>query len=191
MRLSDSAGDSEPGIRSSRRALTLYFPTRKTRRTFSHMENQEPVSDSEVHEALAALVDVREANVKRLQRPRRYWIMVGLFLAVFALIPLTRSWPPIITFSVTPALLIVIAVFASWKQPSAVRNIKLTGKMRLPLVGFALLAGIMGGLNTALYNQLGWWWLPPLVAALLFTLAVVGGPLIDRYWARVVSDRVR
>ncbi len=116
--------------------------------------------------------------------------MVGLFLAVFAVIPLGLSWSPIVTLIAAPVLLITIGLFASWKQPSTVRNIKLTGTMWLPLIGFALLAGVLGGLNTALYNAHGWWWLPPVVAVLLFTVAVVGGPRMDRNWARVVSDRV-
>ena len=155
------------------------------------MENQERAWRQQAHDALRALNDVREANVASLQRPRRYWIMVGPFLAVYALIPLTSSWPAVVTFLLVPAMLVVIVVFAAWKQPTAVRNIKLTGTMWLPLLGFAVLAGTLGGLNTALYNEHGWWWLPPLVAALLFIVATVGGPLIDRCWARTVSARVK
>jgi hypothetical protein len=153
------------------------------------MENEQPVSAHEAQDSLDALANVREENVARLQRPRRYWAMVGMLLAAYALIPLTSSWTPLLTFVVVPALLVVIVIFATWKQPSAVRNIKLTGTMWLPLLGFAVLAGVLGGLDTALYNAHGWSWLPPLVAVLLFALAVVGGRLIDRYWARTVSNR--
>ena len=156
----------------------------------SRMESDKPVVNDEVQEALLALDDAREVNIRRLQRPRRYWIMVGLFLAVFALIPLTISWPPLVRFIAAPALVIVIVLFVSWKQPTAVRKIRLTGKMWLPVLGFSVFAGIVGGLNTALYDQYGWWWLPVLVAGLLFVLTVFAGPVIDRNWARTVSDRV-
>ena len=155
----------------------------------SSMENDKYVSPHEARVALKALDDAKEANIVRLQRPRRYWVMMGMLFALFALVPLTSSWPPLLTFLLVPALLVVILLFASWKQPSAIRNIKLTGSMWLPLLGFALLAGVLGGLNTALYNEHGWLWLPPLVAVLLFVIATVGGPLIDRYWARTVSNR--
>lgn len=172
-------------------APNVNFPIRKIKGTFSYMENQDPLPDGDVQEELRALDAARKVNVKRLQRPRGYWIITGLFLAVFALIPLTTNWPPLVRFIAAPALLTVTVLFAAWKQPSAVRKIKLTRNMWLPLVGIAVLAAGVGGLNAALFDQHRWWWLPPLVAVLLFTVTVVGGPLIDRNWARAVSGRVR
>lgn len=142
----------------------------------------------EAREALDVVAQTREVNAERLRRPRWYWFMVGGFLAVFGLLPLTADWPPLVRFVLPPALMIVIAVFAAWRQPTAVRKLELRGRMWLPLLGSALAAALVQGLNMALFASHGWWWLPPLTALVLFTGTILAGPAIDRSWARTVSS---
>jgi len=138
-------------------------------------------------EALHAVQQARELNAQRLRRPRRYWIMLGGFVSVFALMPYMSEWPVLLQFLAPPVLIIVIAVIAAWKQPTAVRKIRLSGRMALQLIGFAIAAGIIGGLSRALYTEHGWWWLPLSAAVVLFGLVAGIGPLMDRSWARQVS----
>ncbi|MGI5187135.1 hypothetical protein ACQEVI_03205 [Promicromonospora sp. CA-289599] len=137
--------------------------------------------------ALDAVEATKKLNAERLRRPKRYWIMFGLFLAVFALLPYTTNWPALFQLAVPPVLLILIAVVAAWKQPTAVRKIKLSGRMTIQLVGFAILAGVVVGLSRAVYTEQGWWWVPLMAAVVAFTLVTTMGPLIDRSWARQVS----
>ncbi|MGO1181917.1 MAG: hypothetical protein ACTHZ5_08690 [Micrococcaceae bacterium] len=148
------------------------------------MENHDPTAD----EALHAVAEVREVNAERLRRPKRYWVMLGLILAVFALIPYLTGLPVLVQFLAPVALVLVIALVAAWNQPTAVRKIKLSGRMGLQLAGFAILAGIVGGVSRGLYAEQGWWWVPLLAAVLLFTIVATLGPLMDRSWARHVSD---
>ena len=138
-------------------------------------------------EALQAVQEAKTLNAQRLRRPRRYWIMLGAFLAVFALLPYTSSWPALLRFIVPPVLVIVIAVIAAWKQPTAVRKIRLSGRMALPLISLAIVAGIVVGTSSALYGEHGWWWLPLLAAIVLFALVAGFGPRMDNFWARRVS----
>lgn len=138
-------------------------------------------------ESLTALEATRQLNAKRLQRPKRYWTMLGLMLAVFALMPYMRNWPPILQYITPVILLLGIAAFAAWKQPTAVRKIRLSGGMKLTLIGFALLGGILGGLSNALYAEHGWWWLPATAAVTLFIFVRFGGSAMDRSWARRAS----
>lgn len=148
------------------------------------MENDDPTVD----EALDAVAAAREVNVERLQRPKRYWIMLGLFLSVFALIPYLTGLPALVQFVAPVVLVLAVALIAAWKQPTAVRKIKLSGRMGLQLAGFALLAGVVGGVSRGLYSERGWWWLPLLAAVLLFAIVATLGPLMDRSWARQVSN---
>lgn len=159
------------------------FPMRKTTATVSYMESDAVGA----REALEVVEETKSLNAERLRRPRRYWLMFGAFLSVFALMPYTLSWPALFQFVVPPVVLIVIAVVAAWKQPTAVRKIKLSGRMVLQIIGFALLAGVVGGVSRAVYAEQGWWWVPLLAAILLFTVVTTLGPLMDRSWARQVS----
>lgn len=104
------------------------------------------------------------------------------------MIPLgTDLLPPLAATLLPLGLIVGIGVLASWKQPTAVRKIRLRGKMWLPYIGGVLLLGLIGGLNAALYSDEGRWWLPPLTAVVLFALVWIGGRAMDRYWAREVS----
>jgi len=148
------------------------------------MENNDPAVD----EALEAVERARALNAKRLQRPKRYWAMLGLLLSVFVLIPYLSGLPVVLQF-VSPLLLVlVIALIAAWKQPTAVRKIRLTGRMVFQLAGFAILAGVIAGVSRGVYAEHGWWWVPLCAASLLFVIVVTLGPLMDRSWARQVSS---
>ena len=144
-------------------------------------------SAASARESLDALQDAGELNAQRLRRPRRYWIMFAAMLSVFALIQYTTQWPPVLRFVAPTALMVVIAIIAAWKQPTAVRKIRLSGRMLLQIAGFAALAGVVGGISHALYAELGWWWIPLVAAVLLFGLVAGLGPLMDRSWARRAS----
>lgn len=152
-------------------------------RTVSGMEN----NAASAREALDAVQEAKNLNAQRLRRPRRYWIMLGAMLAVFALMPYMTGWPAVLQFLVPPALAIVIGLIAAWKQPTAVRKIRLSARMVLQLIGFALVAGIIVGLSRALYSEHGWWWLPLVAAIVMFGLVVGIGARMDRSWARQVS----
>lgn len=147
------------------------------------MENN---ADS-ARDALDAIQAAKALNARRLRRPRRYWIMFGALLSVFALIQYTTQWPPVLRFLAPIALMVAIALIAAWKQPTAVRKIRLSGRMVLQIAGFAVLAGIAGGVSRALYSELGWWWIPLVAAVLLFGIVAGLGPLMDRSWARRAS----
>jgi hypothetical protein len=148
------------------------------------MEKDDPTLD----EAIDAMAEVREVNVERLQRPKRYWVMLGLFLSVFALIPYLAGLPPLVQFVAPMVLVLVIALVAAWKQPTAIRKIKLSGRMGFQLAGFAILAGVVGGVGRGVYAAQGWWWVPLLAAVVLFTTVATLGPMMDRSWARQVSS---
>ncbi|MDA3147170.1 hypothetical protein JSO19_07235 [Leucobacter sp. UCMA 4100] len=141
----------------------------------------------DAREALDVVEEAQKLNAERLQRPRRYWVMLGLFLSVLALLPYTSSWPVVFQLVVPLAAVVVIAVVVAWKQPTAVRKIKLSGRMVAQLLGFALLAGIIGGLSRAVYAEQGWWWVPMVAAIIMFTIVTTLAPLMDRSWARQVS----
>ncbi len=138
-------------------------------------------------DALDAVAETRALNAERLRRSPRYWPMCGVLLAVYGLLPYTRGWPPLLWFLVPPALSVVVVSVAAWRQPTAVRKIKLTGTMWLPFLGFVLAGAALEALDIALYVTHGWWWVPPSAAVLLFVLVVVAGPVIDRSWARRVG----
>ncbi|WP_163542079.1 hypothetical protein [Occultella kanbiaonis] len=138
-------------------------------------------------EALDAVNATRELNAERLRRPSRYWIMLGLMLAVFGLLPYAADWPPLLQYSAAPALMILIAVVAAWKQPTAVRRLRLSGRMGLQLLGFAILAGVVVAVSRAVHLEQGWWWAPLVAAVLLFVFVATVGPRMDRSWARRAS----
>jgi peptidoglycan/LPS O-acetylase OafA/YrhL len=138
-------------------------------------------------EALDAVRATRELNAERLRRPKRYWIFLGLMLSVFALLPYTADWPPLLQYVAAPALMILIAVIAGWKQPTAVRKIRLSGRMTLQLLGFAIIAGVVAAISRAVYLEQGWWWAPLVGAVLLFAFVTNVGPRMDRSWARRAS----
>ncbi len=141
-------------------------------------------SAADAGESLEALDAVGELNAERLQRPRRYWPMIGAMFAIFALMPLAADLlPPLAAILVVPGLIVLIAVVAGRKQPSAVRHIRLRGAMWLPYIGGVLAMGLIGGLNSALYDTRGWWWTPLITAVVMFFICAVGGPALDRYWA--------
>lgn len=140
-------------------------------------------SAADAGESLEALDAVNEMNSGRLQRPRRYWPMVGALLAVLALVPLaTDLLPPLVVFLLMPGMIMVIVCVAARKQPPAVRHIRLQGSMWLPYLGGVLVMGLIGGLNSVLYDTHGWWWSPVLAAVVMFLFCAVGGPALDRYW---------
>ncbi len=141
-------------------------------------------SAAEAGESLEALDAVGELNAERLQRPRRYWPMVGALLAVLALVPLaTDLLPPLAVFLLMPGMIVVIFIVAARKQPPAVRHIRLQGSMWLPYIGGVLVMGLIGGLNSVLYDTRGWWWIPLITAVVMFFICAVGGQALDRYWA--------
>ncbi len=145
-------------------------------------------SSVEAQESLKALESTRRLNVTRLQRPRRYWVMLASFMVIFMLIPLSVDvFPTPAAYFFAPGLIILIGFLASWKQPKAARKIQVGGKMWLPYIGGAILLGLIGGLNGGLYSFPDRWWLPLLTAPLMFLLVLVGGQAMDRYWARTVS----
>ena len=137
--------------------------------------------------ALDAVEATKKLNAERLRRPRRYWIMFGSFLSVFALLPYTSNWPALFQFVIPPVLLILIGVVAAWKQPTAARKIRLSGRMVIQLIGFAILAGVVGGVSRAVYTAQGWWWAPLVAAVVMFTVITTVGPLMDRSWTRQIS----
>ncbi len=153
----------------------------------STMENDDPTA----REALDAVAEARAVNVHRLQRPKRYWIMLGLFMSVFALIPYLTALPVLVQYVAPVAVLLAIALVAAWKQPTAVRKIKLSARMLIQLAGFAVLAGIVGGVSRGVHATKGWWWVPLVAAAVLFTIVATLGPVMDRSWARQVSNAAR
>jgi hypothetical protein len=130
----------------------------------------------------------RELNVQRLQRPKRYWIMLGLFLSIFALMPYLTGLPALVQFVAPVVLMLVIALVAAWKQPTVVRKIKISGRMSLQLIGFAILAGVVAGVSRGIYAEQGWWWVPLLAALILFVIVTTFGTLMDCSWARQVSS---
>ncbi|CAM3476772.1 hypothetical protein OCAE111667_11815 [Occultella aeris] len=138
-------------------------------------------------EALDAVSATRELNAERLRRPKRYWIMLGLMLSVFALLPYTAGWPPLLQILVPPALIALIAVALGRKQPTAVRKLRMSGRMVLQLLGFAILAGVAVAISRGVYLEQGWWWAPLVAAALLFAFVATAGPRLDRSWARRAS----
>ena len=150
------------------------------------MESQdERQADARI--SLAALAEVRVANASRLQRPRRYWILVASMLAIFALIPLLVRLPPIIAYSILFALFAPVVAVTLWKQPITARKVRVRGAMWLPLVlGVSLLA-ICFGFSSAAVAANGWLWPPLALAPLAFAAVYFGGPALDRYWAHTAS----
>ncbi|PRB15236.1 hypothetical protein [Microbacterium sp. MYb62] len=144
----------------------------------------------EARRALDAVEAAKALNAERLRRPKRYWIMLGSFLSIFALLPYFSGWPPLLQFAAPLIAVVVIAVVAARKQPTAVRKIRLSGRMSAQLIGFAVVAGILAGASRAVYSEQGWWWVPMVAAIVMFALVTTVGPLMDRSWARQVS-RVR
>jgi len=142
---------------------------------------------AEARRALEVVEATKHVNAERLRRPRRYWVMVGLMLSVFALRPYFSTWPELLQYIVPILAILAIAGVAAWKQPTAVRKIKLSARMAWQLVGFAVLAGILGGVSHAVYVEQGWWWVPAVAALALFLIVVMLGPKMDRSWARQVS----
>ncbi|WP_154794607.1 hypothetical protein [Occultella kanbiaonis] len=138
-------------------------------------------------EALDAVNTTRELNAERLRRPSRYWIMIGLMLSVFALLPYAAGWPPLLQILVPPVLIALIAVALGRKQPTAVRRLRLSGRMGLQLLGFAILAGVVVAVSRAVHLEQGWWWAPLVAAVLLFAFVATVGPRMDRSWARRAS----
>ena len=128
---------------------------------------------------------VRHPRNDELRRPRRYWVMLGALLAVFGLIPLASDLlPPVATFIVVPLLMMAIAITAAYKQPRAVRSLKLTGIMWLPYLGGVLLVAVLAATGSALYSAHGWWAIPVITATVLFLVSAIGGPALDAFWAR-------
>lgn len=144
-------------------------------------------SDPHPAAALAAVEAARKLNAERLRRPKRYWTMLGLMLAVFALMPYLSELPPLLQYSFPLLALLGILIFSAWRQPPAARKVRLSGSMALTLIAFALGAGIIGGLSRALYETQGWLWVPASAALLLFVFVTFGGRALDRSWARRAS----
>jgi len=138
-------------------------------------------------EALDEVARTREVNAERLRRPPRYWIMLGAFMTAFALQPYTFGWPAIWQFVLPPVAMLAIAAVAAWKQPTAVRKIRLSGRMSLQLAGFAVLTAAIVSVGRALYTAEGIWWAPLAAAALVFAAVAILGRAMDRSWARQVS----
>lgn len=153
------------------------------------MERQQDGEGPTAQESLDALAQTAALNARRLKRPRRYWISVAFMMTVFPLLPLAVGLPPLIRFIVPPVLIAVVAAFAAWKQPTAVRKIRLRGLRTLPLIGLVLLAVVLAMLNMYVYSATQWWGVPLASAALMFAIVAVGGPAIDRGWARTASYR--
>lgn len=147
------------------------------------MENESPAPS----DALAALDDARATNTRRLRRPPRYWLMLAAFLSVFALMPYLSPLPALVQFLAPPVLMILIAIFAMRRQPTAVRKIRLSGVMALQLVGLAVLGGAVVGVTRALYAQSGWAWAPAAGALLILAVIPVLGRWMDRSWAERAS----
>lgn len=143
--------------------------------------------DPDAHEALDAVHATRKLNAQRLRRPRRYWIMMGALLSVFALLPYTLEWPSPMNFLGPPALMILIGGIAAWRQPSAVRKIRFSGFMALSLSGFALGAGVIVIISRYAYSEPGMWWAPAAGALLVFVFTITVGQWMDRSWSRRVS----
>ena len=147
------------------------------------MDSDDTPHTAQAGESLAAVEAVGELNAERLQRPRRYWAMVGALLAVLALVPLaTNLLPPLAVFLLMPGMIMVVFIVAARKQPSAVRHIRLHGSMWLPFLGGVLVVGFSGGINSSLYDTHGWWWIPVIAAVVMFFICAIGGPALDRYW---------
>lgn len=156
-------------------------------RRFSTMERDDPA----VGEALDAVAEARSANVERLRRPKRHWVMLGLLLSIFALLPYLSGLPALVQYVAPVVAAVGIALVAARKQPTAVRKIRLLGRMVLQLAGFALLGGVVVGVSQEIYADVGWWWVPLGAALLLFGAVATLGPLMDRSWARHVSNPQR
>ncbi|MEZ5085668.1 MAG: hypothetical protein R2722_05280 [Tessaracoccus sp.] len=139
-------------------------------------------------EALDAVNAAKHLNARRLRRPWGYWVLFGAFLSAFVLLPYVTDRLPVLQFILPPMIAIVIAVVAARIQPVAVRKLRLSVRMVLQVIGFALLAGVVGGLGGAAYVEYGWWWMPLIAAVLVFAVVVVLGPLLDRSWMRQVSQ---
>ncbi|WDH80062.1 hypothetical protein PTQ19_06405 [Microbacterium esteraromaticum] len=135
-------------------------------------------------EGLGAASATQEANARDLPRPKRYWVMLGLFLSVFALLPYMTGLPVVVQFVAPVLLVLLIVLVAAWKQPTAVRQIKPSGRMVLQIAGFAALVGVVAGVSRGAYAAQGWWWAPLAAAVILFGVVVTLGPLMDRSWAR-------
>lgn len=135
-------------------------------------------------EGLGAASATQEANARNLPRPKRYWVMLGLFLSVFALLPYMIGLPVLVQFVAPVLLVLLIALVAAWKQPTAVRKIKPSGRMVLQIAGFAALVGVVAGVSRGAYAAQGWWWAPLAAAVILFGVVVTLGPRMDRAWAR-------
>jgi len=142
---------------------------------------------ADAHESLEALAEVRLANASRLQRPRRYWIMVASILAILALIPLISRLPPPAAYAVAPALIVLVAVATGWKQSTVVRKVRVRGLMWLPFVICVSALAVGVGMSFAASTANGWWWLPIVTASVVFAAVLFGGPALDRYWAHRAS----
>lgn len=151
------------------------------------MERHPNGENPTAQESLDALAQTAVLNAKRLERPRRYWISVAFMMAVFPLLPLAMGLPPLIRFIAPPMLIAVIAIVAAWRQPTAVRKIRLRGLRTLPLIGLVALVTAVAMLNMYVYSATQWWGVPLASAALMFAVVTVGGPAIDRGWARTAS----
>jgi hypothetical protein len=147
------------------------------------VENQE----LDAQASLDALAATGAQNVRRLQRPRRYWVGVASLMTLFPLLPYAKYFTPLAVYLGVPAIILIIGIVARWRQPTAVRKIRLTGVMWLPVLGLAVLLGTVARLSNALFSTQGVLWLPAVTAAAVFTLVVLAGPAIDRSWARRVS----
>lgn len=112
--------------------------------------------------------------------------MLGLFLSVFALLPYLTGLPVVVQFVAPVLLLLLIVLVAAWKQPTAVRKIKPSGRMVLQIAGFAALVGGVAGVSRGAYAAQGWSWAPLAAAVILFGVVVTLGPLMDRSWDRRV-----
>ncbi len=151
-------------------------------------EAERTLSREEAQEALDEVQRVRKTNEQRLRKPGRYWIMVGGFLGVLALIPLSRDyltepW----TYLAPPALLIVIAAACMWGQPVAGRQYRMTRPMAVQLVRFLLILCVLTSVGPGLYGAFEHWWIPVLFAFAMFGTSAVLGSRMDRDWAKVVS----
>ncbi len=152
------------------------------------MENKEAAA----RDTLTEVARLRQVNEKHLRRPRRYWVMIALFFALWVLSPvLHTALPEPYGYLLPVALVPVVALALLWRKPRDMRiRYTLDEKMVqqvissvvLPFVGF-------WALSSALFGFLGWWWVPPVVAVATFFTVYLRFSALDRQWAYSVSHR--
>ncbi|WP_430592488.1 hypothetical protein [Humidisolicoccus flavus] len=138
---------------------------------------------------LALIDEMRNRNFARLVTPRRFWVMVGLLVSILALFPYFSLLPIALQFAVPVGLMLAIAIGASWRQPRARRQTRMTARSYAEVAVLALVVGVLGALSTASSADPTLWWAPAVIAVLVVLVVAAVGPQLEKGWAKRASEQ--